>query len=77
MPRINWQDAPIVHAEPPECPHCGQHALPIRTRTTNGGDGSLAWLSVCSACSEPYQLVFDPPELSAMPYWGNERPGAV
>ena len=72
--RRNWQDAPIVHVEPPPCPHCGAVGVPIRTRTTNGGDGSLAWLAVCRQCSEPFNLVFNPPELASFPYWGNQRP---
>jgi len=74
--RRSWQEAPIVHAEPPACPHCGMADVPIRTRTTNGGDSSLTWLAVCRHCSEPFNLVFDPPELAGLPYWGNQRPGS-
>ena len=51
----NWQEAPIVHVDPPKCPWCGSSNQPIRCRSVAEGDGSLAWLSLCRDCSQPFQ----------------------
>ena len=60
--RIDWHDLPIVFVTLPTCPACGS-ARYIGTRSEANGDGSTTIKAVCRACSQPFKICRELPEI--------------
>jgi len=67
-PRVDWIAAPVIIVPRVSCPFCGAEGYD-KTRTLNGGDGSLTKLCTCRGCGAHYKICEETPDSGLEVIW--------